>query len=66
MSSAGYIPQIGLAIALILAAVNADSLSPVALTLTGGYKSAPTVARIRRLRRYPGNLACCDRNFTQL
>jgi len=35
MSSAGYIPQIGLAIALILAAVNADSLSPVALTLTG-------------------------------
>ncbi|QBL50817.1 hypothetical protein BMD99_021035 [Klebsiella sp. PO552] len=35
MSSAGYIPQIELAIALILAAVNAYSFSPVALTLTG-------------------------------
>ncbi len=62
----GLYPQIGLAIALILAAVNADSLSPGGADAYRGYKSAPTVARIRRLRRYPGNLACCDRNFTQL
>ncbi|GKN93810.1 hypothetical protein NUBL22006_32470 [Klebsiella pneumoniae] len=40
MSSAGYIPQIGLAIALILAAVNADSLSPAALTLARAYEIA--------------------------
>ncbi|AEG97376.1 hypothetical protein EAE_12310 [Klebsiella aerogenes KCTC 2190] len=41
MSNAGYILQTGLAKALNLAAANADSPSPVALTLTGATNRMP-------------------------